>query len=286
MIKLFSYILYIIIIKINDLIFLITKRNFRYYLYDYLRDSSISTLFISNKKISFFTPSSISKWRIDNFFEKEPETLEWIDDFEDSNSIFWDIGANIGVYSIYAAVKKSKLRVFSFEPSTSNLNLLSRNISMNQLHERITISQIPLTVSDNQFLMMKESSLIEGSALNAFGVDFDSNGENIQEINKYKIFGNSINDFLDSGTLEIPDYIKIDVDGIEHLILSGADKYLNNKKIKSILVELNEDFKDQFKSSLEILNNNGFSLEKKERSKMVERDHLNSKTYNFIFKRD
>ena len=162
---------------------------------------------------------------------------------------------------------------------------MSRNIALNNLHNKIKIAQIPLTKEENQFLLMKETSLNEGSALNAFGVDFDSDGNNIKEVNKYMLYGNSINNLLDNKILEIPNYIKIDVDGIEHLILSGADKHLNNKKIKSILIELNEDFKDQFKSSLEILNNNGFSLEKKERSKMVEKDHLQSKTYNFIFKR-
>ena len=43
----------------------------------------------------------------------------------------------------------------------------------------------------------------------------------------------------------IPDYIKIDVDGIEHLILEGGKETLKNKKIKSILIEINENFEDQ-----------------------------------------
>ena len=261
------------------------KRRFRFYLYDYLRSNSLVSIDIGNKKVKFFAPSSIAYWRIKNFYDKEPETLAWIDNFDPGNSIFWDIGSNIGVYSIYAATKNKYLDVVAFEPSTSNLNILSRNIALNNLQDKIKIAQIPLTKEENQFLLMKETSLVEGSALNAFGVDFDSDGNNIKEINKYMLFGNSINNLLDNKILEIPNYIKIDVDGIEHLILSGADKHLNNEKIKSILVELNEDFKDQLKSSLEILNNNGFSLEKKERSKMVENDHLNSKTYNFIFKR-
>ena len=38
----------------------------------------------------------------------------------------------------------------------------------------------------------------------------------------YQLLGFSIKDILDNKFLEIPDYIKIDVDGIEHLILSGA----------------------------------------------------------------
>ncbi len=285
MLRFCTYLVFRLFIILDSLVFFVTKKNVRYYFYDFLRNSSISSIHIFNKKIIFFTPSSISKWRIDSFYQKEPETLQWIDGFKNSNAIFWDIGANIGVYSIYAAIKKSNLKIVSFEPSTANLNLLSRNISMNNLHERIRISQIPLTKKNNEFLIMRESSLAEGSALNAFGVDYNSDGKSINEINKYQILGNSINYFLDNKILEIPDYIKIDVDGIEHLILSGADKYLNNKKIVSILIELNENFEEQFKMSTEMLIENGFKLIKKERSQMVERDHKNSRTYNYIFTR-
>ena len=51
--------------------------------------------------------------------------------------LFIDIGANIGLYSIYAAIKHSNSEVISFEPSTSNLRVLSRNISINKLEEKI-----------------------------------------------------------------------------------------------------------------------------------------------------
>ena len=43
----------------------------------------------------------------------------------------------------------------------------------------------------------------------------------------------------------VPDYIKIDVDGIEHLILRGGDKLFFSKKIKSVLIEINENFENQ-----------------------------------------
>jgi len=43
-------------------------------------------------------------WRSQTLFTKEPEMIEWIDSI-DSGSTFWDIGANIGLYSIYGAVK-------------------------------------------------------------------------------------------------------------------------------------------------------------------------------------
>ena len=45
---------------------------------------------------------------------------------------------------------------------------------------------------------------------------------------------------IENKFLEIPDHIKIDVDGIEHLILEGGNRVLNNKKIKSFSIEINE----------------------------------------------
>ena len=45
-----------------------------------------------------FYSNRLVEWRVDTFFTKEPETLEWIDGFEKKdNLIFWDIGANIGL---------------------------------------------------------------------------------------------------------------------------------------------------------------------------------------------
>ena len=58
--------------------------------------------------------------------------------------------------------------------------------------------------------------------------------KNFDEQNSYKIYGTSINYLIEKKILDIPNFIKIDVDGIEHLILKGANKYLQDEKIKSI----------------------------------------------------
>lgn len=83
--------------------------------------------------------------------------------------------------------------------------------------------------------------------------------------------------------LEVPDYIKIDVDGIEHLILEGANKYLKNKKIKSISVEINENFNKQFKKIIKIMKKNNFKLLKKNDQFVLKIDKKFSKTFNYIF---
>ena len=286
MIKKLSYLIYKFLIAINYLFNKITNRNFIYYLAEYLRNSSFSELEINNRRIKFFTPSNVAKWRIDTFFDKEPETLEWIDNFNNENNIiFLDIGANIGLYSIYAATKYENIKVIAFEPSSSNIDILTRNISLNKLHEKVLISQYPLTKDANQYLTMKQASFEEGSALNAFGVDYDFEGKKFKDIFKYKIFGNSVNNIISNNILEMPNYIKIDVDGIEHLILEGSDQYLQDRKIKSISVEINENFKDQYSRVNNILQKSNFIFKSKKHSIMTEQNEEFSKTYNYIFEK-
>jgi hypothetical protein len=61
--------------------------------------------------------------------------------------------------------------------------------------------------------------------------------------------------------IEPPDFLKIDVDGIEHLILEGGVEVL--KSVKSILLEVNDNFEDQSKMIKKRLTDAGFILFKK-----------------------
>ena len=84
-----------------------------------------------NTEMFFSVPNKLNNYRVDTFSTKEPETLDWIDKITE-NSIIWDIGANVGLYSIYAA-KSKNCKVYAFEPSVFNLELLARNIYINNL---------------------------------------------------------------------------------------------------------------------------------------------------------
>ena len=57
--------------------------------------------------LKFYTINYLTRWRVQTFNSKEPETLKWIDDFESEKCLFWDIGANIGLYTCYAAKRKN-----------------------------------------------------------------------------------------------------------------------------------------------------------------------------------
>ena len=230
----------------------------------------------NNVKLTFFIPNWICKFRTDTFSTKEPETLKWIDDNGD-DGVFFDIGANVGIYSIYFA-KTKKNNVYAFEPSFFNLSLLAKNIHKNNVHEKIHIITNPLT-NDKKFADFNLTNIDEGGALSAFGVNFNQDGKKLEKLLSYKTLGLPLDLLLTEKILpEVPKMIKIDVDGIEHLILLGAKKTLKDSKCKTVLIEINEKFKEQASESEKILTECGFSLK--------EKYHAVEETYNQIWSKD
>ncbi len=281
----FSKIIYYLVKIIDKLIFFLSRKSIISNFKDFINNDSYKYINIEKKEIKFFIPNTVTEWRVDTLLSKEPETIKWIDEFDGEKKIFWDIGANVGIYSIYAVVKHQNIEVVSFEPSFSNLRTLSRNISINNLEDQITIFPLPLSNTDNKFQMMEESEFIEGWSMNSFGTGLNFEGKDFKSKNKYKIYGCSIDKILNDRILKKPNFLKIDVDGIEHLILEGAHDYLADKELKSILVEINENFKDQFEGVLNILKKSNFKFIEKKQGKELAGSKEFNKTFNYFFKK-
>ncbi len=209
-------------------------------------------------------PNLLCRWRAATFSTKEPETLEWIDSIP-QNSIVWDVGANIGLYSVYAG-KKRNCRVWAFEPSVFNLELLARNIFANGLTEQVCI--VPLALSDRLgSSQMRMTSTEWGGALSTFGQDFGWDGERIRQVFEFQTMGLSMDDAVHKMAIPMPDYIKMDVDGLEHFILKGGPNVL--RSIKGILIEVNDDFQEQAEQCQKLLSESGLVLKEKRHSEMV-----------------
>ncbi len=285
MIKKLSYVCFKILLFIDKVFKFLTKKSFLIWFNDFIQDESYRSIRILNIKIDFFVPNQLTNYRIDTYFTKEPETLEWIDSFEKKdNLIFWDIGANIGLYSIYNTLKNPNSITIAFEPSSSNLRILTRNISINNLENNIKVIPIPLTNKENTFQIMNESHFVEGGALNSFGKTFDYTGKEFTSKMRYNLFGTTMNYFIEKSILEIPDYIKIDVDGTEHLILEGGNNFLRNKKVKSLSIEINENFEDQYKKVMNLMKEYEFKILHKKRNDIFSTGKFNN-IYNYVFKR-
>lgn len=205
--------------------------------------------------LKFVVPNYLSDWRAQTFASKEPETLEWIDSMQDG-AIMWDVGANLGLYSLYAAKAKGS-QVFAFEPSVFNLELLARNTYENKLQDKICIVPIALSNQTN-FNDMHMINTQWGGALSTFGEDFGWDGKKINTNFLYKTIGITMDDAVNFLNIPSPSFIKMDVDGLEHLILLGGESILKN--VDSILIEVNDNFKEQAHGVNEILINSGLRL--------------------------
>ena len=237
------------------------KTNFGKKIISYIGVFNMSQFGVVNHnglKLYFMTPNWINSYRLNTFATKEPETLEWIENIV-PGSVIWDIGANVGLYSIYAA-KSKKSNVYAFEPSFFNLEILSRNIYLNSLQSKITIIPIPLSnfTNRNSFQM---TSTQWGGALSTFGANIDQNGKPLKEIFEYSIIGTTMDEIINNLNIPMPNFIKIDVDGIEHLILSGG-KYILSK-VKSLLIEIDDNFIEQSQKTEKLLTEAGLVLFKK-----------------------
>ena len=267
--KLKTFFISIIKITIN-----ICCENFNIFILFYKTINSL------NKKVNFFVPNQITQWRVETFFTKEPETLEWIDSFNDNKKIiFWDVGANIGLYSCYA-VKRADCQVYAFEPSVFNLELLAKNIYLNSLSNKIAIISFPLfdNLAVRPFYMTTKEW---GGAQSNFGESVDHDGLPKTSVFKYKTVGMSIDQAVSLLNLAKPNYIKIDVDGIEHLILKGATNTLNNTE--SLLIEVNDNFIKQAGDTEEYLKKAGFKLKHKRHSEIIAKSTKFNSFYNQIW---
>lgn len=227
-------------------------------------------IFIGKKNfLRFNTPSSISAYRAKSFFTKEPDTLRWINKNGSNKKILYDIGANMGIYSLYFAKVFNSIS-YVFEPSFMNLNLIQNNIKLNNLEKNIVI--IPnATFSKTAISKLYQLRRIAGDAVTTFNdkkvfknMLHRSKERNSPSINK--VLGLSIDKLVESKILKKPDLIKIDVDGNEIEVLKGCQNLLRENRKISLLIELR---KETYNSAKKILKKNGFKLISKMRNNYV-----------------
>ena len=189
-------------------------------------------------------PTSLLRSRATSLLSKEPETIQWIDGFNDA-AVLWDIGANVGVYTLYAAIRRNA-SVLAFEPSAANFHVLSKNIQLNSLCQRVTAYCIALAGETSLGVLNLDSSSM-GLAINQFGEpgEISPYSEKTDAAIVHGTIGYTIDDFIGKFAPPFPTHIKMDVDGIELEILEGARKTLRDPRISSVLVELSLTDADQ-----------------------------------------
>ena len=177
--------------------------------------------------------------------KKEPDTVVWIEENFNHSAVLYDIGANVGAYSLIAGIiakNKKNSFVYSFEPVPQTFSALLKNVNQNDLFEYIKCFPVALG-KKNEILPINLSSEISGDAMHAVGEPIDAYGNLFVPKYRYNIMCFSLDEFITLYKLELPTMIKIDVDGTELDILNGSLKTLASDSLQYILVEVRKDSK-------------------------------------------
>jgi FkbM family methyltransferase len=167
---------------------------------------------------------------------KEPETVRWIEKYVRPGDVLYDVGANVGAYSLIASKHcGGNVRVHAFEPSFATYDELCRNVVLNGCEASVFPHQICLAETSG-LVAFVHASLEPGSALHQVE-DRDGTAANGTAY-RQEMLGFSVDFLVTQFGFPVPNHVKIDVDGTELKVLRGAARTLDSDRVRTIQVEV------------------------------------------------
>src|SRR5678815_6110374 len=106
---------------------------------------------IKTAGLIFECEDDIEVMRAQTLLTKEPGTIAWLEKHLRPDDVFYDIGANIGCYTLFAASRITTGHVYAFEPNVVNARSLMRNVEVNKLEARVTVVTVALYSASGWF---------------------------------------------------------------------------------------------------------------------------------------
>jgi FkbM family methyltransferase len=142
-----------------------------------------------------------------------------------TDDVFVDIGANVGIFSILAAGEKGA-NVISIEPIKKTYDILQANVKLNNLESKI--QTLNIGISDSKGVL---NFVSEHGTINHVVSDLEKNHSKTESV-----FVDSLDNICEKTT---PLILKIDVEGFETNVINGAKNIIENIFLKAIIIELN-----------------------------------------------
>ena len=232
-------------------------------------------------EVVYAIPNTSTKWRVDTLFTKEPDTIEWIAGFR-PGEVLIDIGANVGMYTIWAA-KTRGIRVFAFEPESQNYALLYKNIVLNKLSEQV-IAYCAALSDESIYSRLYLSQFQVGGSIHSFGENVDHRLEHRKSKYSQGCISATLDQLVAANVVPMPDHIKIDVDGFEHKVIAGCRSLLADRRLKSILIEINTNL-EQHRRIISELEPLGFTYSDAQVAKALRTEGPFKGVGNYVFRR-
>lgn len=170
---------------------------------------------------------------------------------KDNKNPILDVGAHIGVFSVYAKTINPRARVYAFEPEKDNFDLLKRNLDVNRVSDVKTFKIALAEKTEERQLFLGEDN-INHSLLPKLEENQDSPQISIQAY--------SLGDFLSQHKILKVGLLKMDIEGGEYEILENMSAE-DFSKIENLVLEYHEYQGRNHKDLENILRQNGFSAQ-------------------------
>lgn len=168
---------------------------------------------IENGGLAFVCDDPNEVARAESLLTKEPGTVRWLAQIEPGD-IVYDIGANIGCYTLLAAQRVGDHgHVYAFEPHAANAAHLLRNVHQNALQRRVTVLTCALSrrVGYGSFSYGSKRAGSSGSQL---GPGIDAAAVELKHVT-------TVDHLIAEGAIPPAALVKIDIDGLELDVLAG-----------------------------------------------------------------
>lgn len=214
----------------------------------------------NGKNIIWYTPNGRTLWRAKTVISEEPMIVEWINESFNDSTIFLDLGANVGSYSIFATTKGCN-KVYSCELDLLNCSILYHNIVQNSLTNTIQILPFPAS-STSKIVDVFFRDFTAGDALQSIDRVSPFNTLSTSKSHSLKLLASPLDQVFATYSLALPTHIKIDVDGNELEVINGMKNILANAK--SIYFETSVDVQNDCNRCLDIMHDLGYKVAKEQ----------------------
>jgi FkbM family methyltransferase len=201
-------------------------------------------------RVVFVLLGKTAAGRATSLLTRQPGTIAWIDSFR-PDSVFWDVGANVGVYTLYAAVRGGT-NVVAFEPAAVNYFLLTANCEANSVDDRV----------ECLLLGLGNEKAIARLHVSQFGparsFSFRERGEHPHKGRQPALIM-SMDQLIEEYGLACPNYLKIDAPGLTEAIVTGGRRMLQRPEVRELHIEVREQSRGG-QRILEVLRQAGFAV--------------------------
>ena len=217
--------------KVRD----VKSRLYPWYFRMYLRFALVRgkfTLSTRETSVAFVAESKESITGTRMRFQSEKKLLDEIMDELESTDVFYDVGANVGLYTCFGATKC--LKVVAFEPYPPNISELEHNAALNG--QDVTILDVALSDETGEIGFITEANeKTEYPDAGSAGFGRGTITEETADLMVQTVRGDEL---IAEGVVPPPNVVKIDVEGAEPLVIDGLANALSDERCRAVYCEV------------------------------------------------